>query len=112
MDDHDLRVFVDPLERLPHRILPALAAVDDQNWFCPRAQIGRRISAQVGRQRDDDLGNGVRVDERVDAALENRAAAEGGQLLRLPGTEAQPASTRGNDCGNVSSQEAILSRPT
>ena len=104
MDDHYLRVLVDPLERLPYRILPAVAPGDDQHRLCARAQIHGWIGGKKSRERDDDLGDYAGIDERVDAALEDGAATKGGELLRLLATEAQSSSTRGNDCGNVSAQ--------
>jgi hypothetical protein len=51
----------------------------------------------VRRQRDDDVGDGVGLNERVDAVLEDRTARERGQLFRLVGPEAESASTRGDD---------------
>jgi hypothetical protein len=104
MDDHHFRASVDPLECQPHGVLAALAAIDDPNRFRARAQEVEWCGRQLRGQRDDDLVNGVGFDERIDTALENRASAEYGELLRLPAAETKPASARGNDCGNVSSQ--------
>jgi hypothetical protein len=104
VDDHHLRGSADLLECLSHRVLPAFATADNQHRLRARAEINRWISGEDGGKRDDDFGNGVGIDERVDAALEDGAAAEGGELFRLPTAEAQPASPRSDDGGNVSSQ--------
>jgi hypothetical protein len=104
MNDHHIRPSADPRERLAHGILPALASADDHNRLLACTQIVRRIISQVARQGDYDLRYVIAVKKCIDAALENRAAAERDELLRLSAAEAQPASTRGDDCGNVSSQ--------
>jgi len=51
----------------------------------------------VRRQRDDDVGDGVGMNERLDAVLENRTARKRRELFRLVGPETEPASTRGDD---------------
>ena len=84
-------------ERVAYRVLPPLAAFDDHDRLRTPAQIVRRRCGQVRRQRNNDVGDGVAINERVDAVLENRAARERGQLLRLIGPEAESAPTRGDD---------------
>jgi hypothetical protein len=96
--DHDhLGVPGDTFERAADRVLSAGAALDAEHWLRTTVQIVRRCGRQLRRQRDDDVGDGVGVDECVDAALQNRAAGKQGELFRLIGAEAQTASARGDD---------------
>jgi hypothetical protein len=85
------------IERVPHRVLPPLAAFDDHDRLLARAQIVRRRCSQVRRQRNDDVSDGVGMNEGVDTVLEDRTARECGQLLRLIGPKPESAPTRGDD---------------
>jgi len=93
----DVRLTRDVIERVAYGVLPSLAAGDDHDRLRAAAQIVRRRCGQVRRQRNDDVGDGVGLNEGVDAVLEDRTAREGGQLFRLAGPKAQSASTRGDD---------------
>jgi hypothetical protein len=97
MNHDDVRLTLDVLERVAYGVLASLAAGDDHNRLQAPAQIVGRRRRQVRRQRDNDVGDGVRLNERVDAVLEDRTARERGQLFRLVGPKAESASTRGDD---------------
>jgi len=97
MNHDDVRLTRNVFERVAYGVLPSLAARDDHDRLGAPAQIVRRRGRQVRRQRNNDIGNGIGLNERVDAVLEDRTARERGQLFRLVGPEAESASTRGDD---------------
>ena len=89
------------IEGIAHGVLPPLAAFDDHDRLLAPAQIGRRRCSHGRRQRNDDVGDRVGTDERVDAVLEDRTAPERRQLLRLIRPEAQATPTGSDDGSDV-----------
>ena len=59
MNDDDVRRARHARKRVGDRILPPLAALDDLHRLATVAQVVRHAGGQVGRQRDDDVGDAV-----------------------------------------------------
>jgi hypothetical protein len=97
VNHNDVRLTRRAIEGIAHGVLAPLAAGDDDDRLRAAAQIVRRRGGQVRRQRNDDVGDGVGSNERVDAVLEDRTARERGQLFRLVGPKAESTPPRGDD---------------
>ena len=98
MDDDQIGAIVDRGERAGDRVLTALAAGDDLHGAPALApQVRGRIRRQLGRQRDDHLGDGRMRGERLDAPVEHGAAADLEELLRARAAEPQAPSAGRND---------------
>src|SRR6185295_7840239 len=97
MNDDDLRARRNGAKGVRDRILPPLAALDDNHIV----QIRRWVPCKVGGERYDDLVERVACEKRIDRALEDRHAGEQLKLLRLRATEPGAAAGRSNDRGNV-----------
>jgi hypothetical protein len=98
VNDHYLGLRRDAPECEPHRVLAPRAAFDDDNRLCTRCEVRRPIRGQFRGERDDDLVYDGRIDEGVEAALEDRPASEGDELLRVIGAEALATSASCDDC--------------
>ena len=105
--EHDVRGRIDQVEAVRHRILPPHTA-GRYTHLPPRRQPRRRRRRQIWRQYDNGLGNGRMAVERLDAALQNRAAVELEQLLRPIGAEPCPNAARRNDGGHAHGRCLVL----
>ncbi len=97
MDHDEVARLISRGERIGHRVLPARAAGDDPERLRRVAEVLRWIIGQSLRQRDDDFVHARMREKRGEAALEDRAAADLQQLLRLLAAEPLTASSRGDD---------------
>jgi hypothetical protein len=108
VDHNDVRLGGNQLEGMAYRILSPASTGYNGNGFRLPFQIIRGCGGKLRRQRNHDVGDGARLNEGIDAALEDGAAGEPGHLLRLVRPEAEATSASGNDGCNVSLQEKRL----
>ena len=86
VNQHDIREGDHGIEGVGHRVLAALAARDDSyRRHARRVDTRQRQRGRSRRHHDDDLGDPRVSQERLDAVLQHRPAADVEHLLRLFG---------------------------
>ena len=99
VNQHDVGHRRHRVEPVGHRVLAPRSAGDEPNPF-PAQALGRRVDP-LGRHDDDQVGDAPAREERVEAPLEHRPAAEVEQLLGHTRAQALPAASGGDDGGYV-----------
>ncbi len=97
VNQHDLRVACNRIERVGHRCLTRVAALDHSD----AAEPGRRCTDQRARQRDDHFADARMRHERVHRLLKNAPAANLEKLLRHAGPEPLAGAARRDDSRHV-----------
>src|SRR5206468_9250199 len=106
VNQHDIRGWTDPIERVRHRVLSSPPTRYDANGRrgVSRDPIGRR-SGQAGGKHDDDVVDAIVADESCHTTLENRSAVDLEQLLRHGRAEPTALAGRRDDGGYMHGME-------
>jgi hypothetical protein len=101
VNDHQLRAARQAGEGVGDGILAAFAAFDDRDRLRTAAQILGNAGRQLARQRDNDIGNPIVREERVDAVLKDRPPAKRKELLRPGAAKTRAPAAGRNDGGHM-----------
>jgi len=101
VDDDDLHIIRNFCARSGDRIVSMLAATHEAQRLGVTSKERWRLIEPGCRQRDNDLVDGWMLEQRRDAALEHRPAANHAELLLCPGADPLSTTARGHDSGST-----------